>query len=207
MVDATGDLDNAIECMKAKMKDAPPKPAHTNGTAVAAAAAAAAVAPGGCSSNSSLRGPAESLRMLADGAAAVRPATEAEEQIKRKEKLVRDKMQMQFGKIMEEQKRLQDVQRELSKIAEPMRRDVELIRERLETVGRDLALADKDCIAKKKAYEEADKLVQKKRKEKEDLANHLRLIIHESEVRKTQKLEVRLRLACIHHPRPRPHLS
>jgi len=42
-----------------------------------------------------LRGPAESLRFLADGAAAVRPATEAEEEIKRKEKLVRERMNKQ----------------------------------------------------------------------------------------------------------------
>ena len=42
-----------------------------------------------------LRGPAESLRFLADGVAAVRPATEAEEEIKRKEKLVRERMNTQ----------------------------------------------------------------------------------------------------------------
>jgi hypothetical protein len=41
---------------------------------------------------------------------AVRPATEAEELIKKKERLVREKMQNQFGKIREEQRRLEEVQ-------------------------------------------------------------------------------------------------
>lgn len=46
-----------------------------------------------------LRGPAESLRFLADGVAAVRPATEAEEEIKRKEKLVRERMNTQVPSL------------------------------------------------------------------------------------------------------------
>ena len=96
---------------------------------------------------------------------------------------------MHAGKIKEEQRKLEEVQRELAKMAEPMRRDVELIRERLEAVDRDLAFADKDYTAKKRALEAAEALLEKKRKEKSDLADHLRLIIHESEVRKTQKLE------------------
>ena len=61
---------------------------------------------------------------------------------------------------------MEEVQRELAKMAEPMRRDVELIRERLEAVDRDLAFADKDYTAKKRALEAAEALLEKKRKEK-----------------------------------------
>eukprot|EP00802_Teleaulax_amphioxeia_P017889 Tamp_18059.p3 GENE.Tamp_18059~~Tamp_18059.p3 ORF type:complete len:116 (+),score=36.22 Tamp_18059:209-556(+) len=85
-----GGLGDAVESMKAKMKEAPPKaPPKTTEEAAKPHADA-----GSCEAGK-LRGPAESLRFLADGAAAVRPATEAEEEIKRKEKLVRERMNKQ----------------------------------------------------------------------------------------------------------------
>ena len=61
----------------------------------AATTEAAGAAAAGKANGDNFRSPAESLRMLADGAAAVRPATEAEEAIKRKEKLVLEKMNSQ----------------------------------------------------------------------------------------------------------------
>ena len=117
-----GGLGDAVESMKAKMKEAPPKapPKTTEGDACPTwcgvsslwrrgtcaspcmtmrfafcAEAAKPHADAGSCEAGKLRGPAESLRFLADGAAAVRPATEAEEEIKRKEKLVRERMNKQ----------------------------------------------------------------------------------------------------------------
>mmetsp|Transcript_36573 Transcript_36573/g.57127 ORF Transcript_36573/g.57127 Transcript_36573/m.57127 type:complete len:146 (-) Transcript_36573:1286-1723(-) len=127
--------------------------------------------------------------MLADGAAAVRPETAAEEEIKRKEKLVRERMQAEYAKMQKEQQRLQEVQRELEKMGEPGRKDVEIIRDKLETVDRELAFAIKDHERKKKAYESAADFMEKKRQEKTMLCDHLRMIIHENEQRKTKKLE------------------
>jgi len=191
-----GGLGDAVENMKAKMKDAPPKAAPPKKDGSLSATTACGGEAG------QLRGPAESLRFLADGVAAVRPATEAEEEIKRKEKLVRERMNTQYSRIMEEHRRLEEVKKELAKMSEPMRRDVELIRERLESVGRDLAHADKDYRAKKKAFEDASTLLERKKKEKQDLADHLRLIIHESEVRKTQKLEEIMEKLGVSDPTP-----
>eukprot|EP00961_Rhodomonas_salina_P061655 827744-Rhodomonas_salina.1 len=119
--------------------------------------------------------PAESLRFLADGASAVRPATAAEEEIKKKEKYVRDRMQQEYGKMMKEQQRLEEVRRELAQLSEPTRRDVEIIRERLEKADRDLAWCRRDHDVKKKAYETALEVMEKKDKEKQALADHLRL--------------------------------
>mmetsp|Transcript_76728 Transcript_76728/g.115459 ORF Transcript_76728/g.115459 Transcript_76728/m.115459 type:complete len:119 (-) Transcript_76728:22-378(-) len=98
-------------------------------------------------------------------------------------------MQQEYGKMMKEQQRLEEVRRELAQLSEPTRRDVEIIRERLEKADRDLAWCRRDHDVKKKAYETALEVMEKKDKEKQALADHLRLIIHESEKRKTAKLE------------------
>ena len=58
---------------------------------------AAGAAAAGKANGDNFRSAAESLRMLVDGAAAVRPATEAEEAIKRKEKLVLEKLNSQVA--------------------------------------------------------------------------------------------------------------
>ena len=118
---------------------------------------------------------AEPLKMLADGVSAVRPATEEDEAIKRKEKLARERMGQEFEKMRREQKRLEEVRTELEKLSEPTRRDIEIIQHRLEIVDRDLKDCIKDHDYKKKAYEAAKEAMERKREEKSKLGEHLRM--------------------------------
>mmetsp|Transcript_2073 Transcript_2073/g.4691 ORF Transcript_2073/g.4691 Transcript_2073/m.4691 type:complete len:211 (+) Transcript_2073:44-676(+) len=190
----SGDLGSDIEKMKEKMKtdgaskppaNPPPPPPAEGGSAEG----------GGSNGKDKVkavpRDPAESLKMMLtdDGVDAVRPGSDAEEQIKKMEKQVRLKMKAERDKMLKEQQRLLEIQHELDILEMPMKRDVSLTRDRLEVLDRELAAAEKDHKTKKKAYEDALALLEKKKEEKVNLADHLRMIIHDNEQRKTQKLE------------------
>mmetsp|Transcript_41531 Transcript_41531/g.111311 ORF Transcript_41531/g.111311 Transcript_41531/m.111311 type:complete len:211 (-) Transcript_41531:37-669(-) len=185
-------LEAEVSAMKEAIKSRPPRPQSEGKTAEPTPGANAANGSASCgaketdSKNTTDTTDKKIPDMMTAASGMVQ---NFEEEFKRKEKILRDKMQSEFGKIHSKQRQLEEIRRELEKLEEPMRRDVSLIRTRLETLDRDLLFATKEHARKKKEYEEAAEALDKKRQEKSMLAEHLRMIIHDNEQRKASKLE------------------
>ncbi|EOY08146.1 Family of Uncharacterized protein function isoform 2, partial [Theobroma cacao] len=70
-----------------------------------------------------------------------------EEEIERKKMEVREKVQLQLGRVEEETKRLAFI-RELEALADPMRKDVALVRKKIDAVNKELKPLGHTCQKK-----------------------------------------------------------
>ncbi|XP_027349642.1 structural maintenance of chromosomes protein 1A-like isoform X3 [Abrus precatorius] len=115
-----------------------------------------------------------------------------EEEIERKKMEVREKVQLQLGRVEEETKRLATIReeyQELEALADPMRKEVALVRKRIDSVNKELKPLGHTCQKKEKEYKEALEAFNEKNKEKVQLITRLMELVSESERLRMKKLE------------------
>ncbi|XP_016711900.1 structural maintenance of chromosomes protein 1A isoform X2 [Gossypium hirsutum] len=86
-----------------------------------------------------------------------------EEEIERKKMEVREKVQLQLGRVEEETKRLAVIREELEALADPMRKEVAQVRKKIDAVNKELKPLGNTC--QKKLVSEREKLRMKKLEE------------------------------------------
>ncbi|KAG5043868.1 hypothetical protein AAZX31_03G172800 [Glycine max] len=115
-----------------------------------------------------------------------------EEEIERKKMEVREKVQLQLGRVEEETKRLATIReeyQELEALADPMRKEVALVRKRIDSVNKELKPLGHTCQKKEKEYKDALEAFNEKNREKVQLITKLMELVGESERLRMKKLE------------------
>ncbi|KAG2406164.1 uncharacterized protein HKW66_Vig0054200 [Vigna angularis] len=137
-----------------------------------------------------------------------------EEEIERKKMEVREKVQLQLGRVEEETKRLATIREssyvvtrrtteawrtcraleyarsvELEALADPMRKEVALVRKRIDSVNKELKPLGHACQKKEKEYKDALEAFNEKNREKVQLITKLMELVSESERLRMKKLE------------------
>ncbi|KAI4349004.1 hypothetical protein L6164_009663 [Bauhinia variegata] len=112
-----------------------------------------------------------------------------EEEIEKKKMEVREKVQLQLGRVEEETKRLAMIREELEALADPTRKEVAVVRKRIDSVNKELKPLGHACQKKEKEYKEALEAFNEKNKEKVQLITRLMELVSESERLRMKKLE------------------
>ncbi|RDX57767.1 hypothetical protein CR513_62968, partial [Mucuna pruriens] len=112
-----------------------------------------------------------------------------EEEIERKKMEVREKVQLQLGRVEEETKRLATIREELEALADPMRKEVALVRKKIDSVNKELKPLGHACQKKEKEYKDALEAFNDKNREKVQLITKLMELVSESERLRMKKLE------------------
>lgn len=112
-----------------------------------------------------------------------------EEEIERKKLEVREKVQLQLGRIEEETKRLASIREELESLADPMKKEVSVVRKRIDVVNKELKPLGMTCQKKEREYKEALDAFNEKNKEKVQLITRLMELVGESEKLRMKKLD------------------
>ncbi|XP_057438159.1 uncharacterized protein LOC130730229 isoform X1 [Lotus japonicus] len=115
-----------------------------------------------------------------------------EEEIERKKMEVREKVQLQLGRVEEETKRLATIREELESLADPMRKEVAIVRKRIDSVNKELKPLGHTCQKKEKEYKDALEAFNEKNREKVQLITRLMEVsdlVSESERLRMKKLE------------------
>ncbi|KAA3465050.1 hypothetical protein ERO13_D01G197400v2 [Gossypium hirsutum] len=112
-----------------------------------------------------------------------------EEEIERKKMEVREKVQLQLGRVEEETKRLAVIREELEALADPMRKEVAQVRKKIDAVNKELKPLGNTCQKKEREYKEALDAFNEKNKEKVQLITKLMELVSESEKLRMKKLE------------------
>jgi archaellum component FlaC len=120
------------------------------------------------------------------------------EKLAEDEQVLRSQLNSHTANAEAQMKAIVAIKSELKALDAPKRKDVEQIMQRIEAVDRDLSYVEADFKAKKAAADKASEILEKKKKEKRLLTDHMRLILYESEkekVKKIAKIREKLRLA------------
>ncbi|KAE9590865.1 putative RAB6-interacting golgin [Lupinus albus] len=112
-----------------------------------------------------------------------------EEEIEKKTMEVREKVQLQLGRVEEETKRLATIREELEALADPMRKEVALVRKKIDSVHKELKPLSHNCQKKEKEYKDALEAFNEKNREKVQLITRLMELVSESERLRMKKLE------------------
>ncbi|KAA8518611.1 hypothetical protein F0562_016085 [Nyssa sinensis] len=112
-----------------------------------------------------------------------------EEEIEKKKLEVKEKVQLQLGRIEEETKRLAFIREELEALADPMKKEVALVRKKIDAVNKELKPLGQSCQKKEKEYKDALDAFNEKNKEKVQLITRLMELVSESERLRMKKLE------------------
>ncbi|TYI44547.1 hypothetical protein ES332_A01G245400v1 [Gossypium tomentosum] len=112
-----------------------------------------------------------------------------EEEIERKKMEVREKVQLQLGRVEEETKRLAVIREELEALADPMRKEVAQVRKKIDAVNKELKPLGNTCQKKEREYKEALDAFNEKNKEKVQLITKLMELVSEREKIRMKKLE------------------
>ncbi|KAK8553923.1 hypothetical protein V6N13_072852 [Hibiscus sabdariffa] len=112
-----------------------------------------------------------------------------EEEIEKKKMEVRERVQLQLGRVEEETKRLAMIREELEALADPMRKEVALVRKKIDAVNKELKPLGHTCQKKEREYKEALEAFNDKNKEKVQLITKLMELVSESEKLRMKKLE------------------
>ncbi|PSS15958.1 Cingulin-like protein [Actinidia chinensis var. chinensis] len=112
-----------------------------------------------------------------------------EEEIEKKKLEVRERVQLQLGRIEEETKRLANIREELDALSDPMKKEVSLVRKKIDAVNKELKPLGQTCQKKEKEYKDALDTFNEKNKEKVQLINRLMELVNESERLRMKKLD------------------
>ncbi|XP_004494149.1 uncharacterized protein [Cicer arietinum] len=112
-----------------------------------------------------------------------------EEEIEKKKMEVREKVQLQLGRVEEETKRLATIREELEALADPMRKDVSIVRKKIDSINKELKPLGHTCQKKEKEYKDALEAFNEKNREKVQLITKLMELVSESEKLRMKKLE------------------
>ncbi|KAK4345780.1 hypothetical protein RND71_035956 [Anisodus tanguticus] len=112
-----------------------------------------------------------------------------EEEIEKRKMEVRERVQVQLGRVEEETRRLAIIREELEALADPMKKDVQTVRKRIDVVNKELKPLGQTCQKKEREYKEALEAFNEKHKEKVQLITRLMELVGESEKLRLKKLE------------------
>ncbi|KAI4300433.1 hypothetical protein L6164_033814 [Bauhinia variegata] len=112
-----------------------------------------------------------------------------EEEIERKKMEVRERVQLQLGRVEEETRRLALIREELEALADPMRKEVAVVRKKIDSVNKELKPLGHTCQKKEREYKEALEAFNEKNREKVQLITRLMELVSESERLRMKKLE------------------
>lgn len=115
-----------------------------------------------------------------------------EEEIEKKKMEVKEKVQVQLGRIEEETRRLANIREELESLADPMKKEVSLVRKKIDSINKELKPLGQTCQKKEKEYKDALDAFNDKNKEKVQLISRLMEVdqlVSESERLRMKKLE------------------
>jgi chromosome segregation ATPase len=112
-----------------------------------------------------------------------------EEEIEKKKMEIRERVQLQLGRVEEETKRLATIREELESLSDPMRKEVSVVRKRIDTVNKELKPLGHTVQKKEKEYKEALEAFNEKNKEKVQLITKLMELVGESEKMRMTKLD------------------
>ncbi|KAG5556621.1 hypothetical protein RHGRI_007028 [Rhododendron griersonianum] len=115
-----------------------------------------------------------------------------EEEIEKKKMEVKEKVQLQLGRIEEETRRLANIREELESLADPMKKEVSLVRKKIDSINKELKPLGQTCQKKEKEYKDALEAFNDKNKEKVQLISRLMEVdqlVSESERLRMKKLE------------------
>ncbi|KAJ6720154.1 RAB6-INTERACTING PROTEIN GORAB [Salix viminalis] len=112
-----------------------------------------------------------------------------EEEIERRKKEVREKVELQLGRAEEETRRLTHIWEELEVLADPLRKDVAIVRKKIDMAYKELKPLGQSCQKKEKEYKEALEAFNEKNKERAQLVATLMELLAESEKQRMKKLE------------------
>jgi len=115
-----------------------------------------------------------------------------EEEIEKKKVEVRERVQLQLGRIEEETKRLATIREELESLSDPMRKEVNIVRKKIDSVNKELKPLGQSCQKKEKENKDAPEAFNDKNKEKVQLITKLmerEQLVSESERLRMKKLE------------------
>ncbi|KAG5237848.1 hypothetical protein OIU76_012644 [Salix suchowensis] len=112
-----------------------------------------------------------------------------EEEIERRKKEVREKVELQLGRAEEETRRLTHIWEELEVLADPLRKDVAIVRKKIDMAYKELKPLGQSCQKKEKEYKEALEAFNEKNKERAQLVATLMELLTESEKQRMKKLE------------------
>ncbi|XVE68623.1 hypothetical protein DITRI_Ditri09bG0083400 [Diplodiscus trichospermus] len=112
-----------------------------------------------------------------------------EEEIERKIREVREKVELLLGRAEEQRKRLSMILEELELLSDPSRKEIAMVRKKIDMANSDLKLLEQNCQNKETEYKEALEAFDEKKKEKAKLVTSLMEIRTESETLTMKKLE------------------
>ncbi|XP_047312214.1 uncharacterized protein LOC124915523 [Impatiens glandulifera] len=112
-----------------------------------------------------------------------------EDEIEKKKLEVKERVQLQLGRIEEETKRLAIIREELEGLSDPMKKEVSVVRKRIDVVNKELKPLGQACQKKEKEYKEALGSFNEKNKEKVQLISRLMELVSENEKTTMKKLE------------------
>ncbi|XP_047332812.1 uncharacterized protein PF3D7_1120000-like [Impatiens glandulifera] len=112
-----------------------------------------------------------------------------EEEIERRKREVREKVEAQLGRAEEETKRLAEIREEVEALTDPMRKDLSIIRKKIDIVNRDIKPLALNCQKKEKEYKEALDAFGERSKERSQLIAKLVELVTESEKMRMKKLD------------------
>ncbi|KAM7256846.1 hypothetical protein ACFE04_012587 [Oxalis oulophora] len=112
-----------------------------------------------------------------------------EEEIEKRKKEVKDRVQAQLGRAEVATKRLAEIRQELEALTDPMGKDVTLIRKKVDNLNKELKSLGQNCMKKEREYREALETFNERNKEKAQLISKLMELANENEKKTMTKLE------------------
>ncbi|XP_047334543.1 probable DNA double-strand break repair Rad50 ATPase [Impatiens glandulifera] len=112
-----------------------------------------------------------------------------EEEIEKKKLEVRERVQLQLGRIEEETRRLAIIREELETLSDPTKKELSIVRKKIDTINKDLKPLGQACQKKEREYKETLEAFNEKNKEKVQLISRLMELVSESEKMRMKKLE------------------
>ncbi|KAK2970576.1 hypothetical protein RJ640_030949 [Escallonia rubra] len=112
-----------------------------------------------------------------------------EEEIEKKKMEVKERVQLQLGRIEEETRRLANIREELEALADPMKKEVSVVRKKIDSVNKELKPLGQTCQKKEREYKEALEAFNEKNREKVQLITRLMELVSESEKLRMKKLD------------------
>ncbi|CAN1297826.1 hypothetical protein LINPERPRIM_LOCUS23608 [Linum perenne] len=112
-----------------------------------------------------------------------------EEEIEKRKMAVKERVELQLGRVEEETRKLVRVWEEIQVMEDPMKKEVAVLRKKVDLVNRDVKALAQSSQKKEKEYREALEAFNEKSKEKSGLVATLKELLARSESLRMKKLE------------------
>ncbi|CAN0900647.1 hypothetical protein LINGRAHAP2_LOCUS20957 [Linum grandiflorum] len=112
-----------------------------------------------------------------------------EEEIEKRKMAVKERVELQLGRVEEETRKLVRVWEEIQVMEDPMKKEVAMLRKKVDLANRDVKALAQSSQKKEKEYREALEAFNEKSKEKSGLVATLKELLARSESLRMKKLE------------------